>query len=103
MLLGPNMSQITLTAEQLEQVATGGGAVEIRNATGTVLGSLELDLAAIAIAVSKQRLASDHIRIPGDRVGGHLKALQEEWDRLGGFDRDYMQSLLAQLQAQDAR
>jgi hypothetical protein len=37
----------------------------------------------------------------GEQVQDRLKALEKEWDRTGGFDKEYMEALLAQLDEGD--
>src|SRR5438552_9250351 len=95
------MPEIVLTEEQAKVLAGATTAVVGRAPNGAAVGSLEPREAAI-IAEAKRRLATERGRgIPGHKVQAHLAALQAEWDRVGGFDQEYMRAFLDKLRAED--
>ena len=51
------------------------------------------------IAESMRRSASRGPWYTGEEVRGRLQALEEEWQRTGGFDESYMREFLKQLRA----
>jgi len=53
------------------------------------------------IAEFKRRAASPGPFFTGEQVQDRLRALQEEWVRMGGFDHVYMKAFLARLDAAD--
>ncbi|HZT81693.1 MAG TPA: hypothetical protein VFA26_15810 [Gemmataceae bacterium] len=94
------MSHIVLTEEQARTIAQAGRPVEVRDPQGNWLGRIDPKEAAIVAEVLSQR-GQPQKCIPGHKVQEHLRALQAEWDRLGGFDRDYMRAFLEKLRAED--
>ena len=97
------MPELILTTEQAQIVVRALGPVTVRDPSGNVLGCLEPKLTPETIAELKRRAASPGPFFTGAQVQARLRALQEEWDRTGGFDRDYMRAFLGRLQAEDAR
>jgi uncharacterized protein YmfQ (DUF2313 family) len=95
------MPEVILTEEQARIVSQAFGTVTVRDATGKVLGHIEPKLSPEMIAELKRRAASPGPFFTGEQVQSRLQALQEEWDRTGGFDEAYMQEFLAQLDADD--
>jgi hypothetical protein len=53
------------------------------------------------IAELKRRAASPGPWYTSAQVQARLRALQEEWDRTGGFDEAYLREFLARLNAAD--
>jgi hypothetical protein len=51
----------------------------------------------------KRRLASTERWYTGEQVHAMLLALQAEWDRIGGFDEEYMHAFLEQWRAEASR
>jgi hypothetical protein len=49
----------------------------------------------------KRRAATPGPRYTGAQVQARLRALQEEWDRTGGFDLAHMQDVLKRLNDAD--
>jgi hypothetical protein len=49
----------------------------------------------------ERRAASPGPSFTGEQVQARLRALQEEWDRTGGFDEAYMHSFLERLDKED--
>jgi hypothetical protein len=49
----------------------------------------------------KRRAAGPGPFFTSEQVQARLRALQEEWDRTGGFDETYMREFLARLDAAD--
>jgi hypothetical protein len=95
------MPELILTAEQTQVVIKSLGPVTVRDANGNVLGHLELPLTPEMIAELKRRAASPGPFFTGAQVQARLRALQEEWDRTGGFDEAYLEQFLARLDAAD--
>jgi hypothetical protein len=119
------MSELILTEEQAKIVRQALGPVTVRDSSGTVLGHIEpivmqaLDPVALhdasgtlvghfepeltpeTIAELKRRARSPGPRYTGAQVQARLQALQEEWDRTGGFDETYMREFLARLDVAD--
>jgi hypothetical protein len=95
------MPELILTEEQSEIVAQSAGRVAVRDAKGNTLGYIEPMLTPEEIAELKRRAASPGPWFTGEQVQARLRALQEEWDRTGGFDEVYMHKFLARLDAAD--
>jgi uncharacterized protein YmfQ (DUF2313 family) len=75
--------------------------VTVRDTSGQVLGHIEPKLTPEMIAELKRRAASPGPFYTGAQVQDRLRALQEEWDRTGGFDEAYMHEFVAKLDAAD--
>jgi len=95
------MPELILTEEQSKIVAQAFGPVRVRDGHGTILGHIEPALTPEKIAELKRRAASPGPRYTGEQVQARLRALQEEWDRTGGFDEAYLREFLARLNAED--
>lgn len=95
------MPELILTEDQAKIVTQALGPVTVRDATGNVLGHIEPKLTPEMIAELKRRAASPGPRYTGEQVQARLRALQEEWDRTGGFDKAYMRDLLKRLNEED--
>jgi hypothetical protein len=94
------MTQLVLTEEQARIVAQASDGVEVCDPKGNVMGRLTPPYTAADIAEARRRLASDQPRYPAEQVHARLEALQQEWDRLGGFDEAHLLTLLQQLRAE---
>jgi hypothetical protein len=95
------MPEIVLTEEQARVVAGATTSVVVRSPNGAVIGAID-PREAEWIAEAKRRLAEKRgPGIPSETVRAHLAALQAEWDRVGGFDREYMRAFLAKLRAEE--
>ena len=75
--------------------------VQLCDAQGKVLRRIDPLFSAEEIAAAKKRARSPGPWYSGAQVQARLRALQEEWDRTGGFDQKYMQDFLARLNAAD--
>ena len=95
------MVELILTEEQVKILAQAQGPVTVRDGKGVVLGRLEPTYTAEMIAELKRRAASPGPWYTGAQVQARLQALQEEWDRTGGFDQAYMMEFLTRLNAAD--
>ena len=95
------MSELILTEEQANIVASASGPIPVRDTKGRILGHLEPKLTSEIIAELMQRAESPGPWYTGEQVQARLRALQDEWDRTGGFDSDYMYKFLASLDQKD--
>jgi hypothetical protein len=95
------MLELVLTEEQAKFVAQANSPIAVRDPQGNWLGRIDPREAAIVAEVLSRRGKPQQKGIPGHKVQEHLRALQAEWDRLGGFDRDYMHRFLEKLRAED--
>jgi hypothetical protein len=97
------MSELILSDEQAKIVAQARKPVTVRDSKGNVLGFVAPVWTEADVTEAKRRLSSGERRIPSERVEAHLRALEEEWQRTGGFDKDYMHTFLARLRAGDGQ
>jgi hypothetical protein len=95
------MPELILTQEQARVVSQSLGPVTVRDTNGQLLGYLEPKLTPEMIAELKRRVASPGPWYTGAQVQARLKALQEEWDRTGGFDEAYAREFVKRLNATD--
>ena len=96
------MPELILTDEQARLVAQARDRLPVRDGKGNLVGHLEpFDLSPEEIARLKRRAASPGPWFTGEQVQSRLRALQEEWDRTGGFDEAYMRDFLERLDAAD--
>jgi hypothetical protein len=95
------MSEFILTEEQAKIVAQSYGPIPVRDSTGKVLGRLEPLLTPEMIAELKRRAASPGPWFTGEQVQARLQALEQEWERTGGFDEAYMHEFLKRLDVAD--
>jgi hypothetical protein len=97
------MNKIILTEEQLQVLHQSNSPVPVCHPQGKVLGTVDPDLTPEFIAEMKRRAASPGPWYTGEQVRRHLEALQEAWDREGGFDKARMHELLEQIRAADEK
>ncbi len=98
------MTSIILTAEQARIVSQAQAAIPVCDPNGVIVGHLEpLEITAEEIAEAKRRAASPGPWLTSESVQAQLQALQEEWERTGGFDQAYMRTFLERLAAGDRR
>ena len=95
------MPDLILTEEQAKIVAASFDFVIVRDAGGTVVGHIEPKLTPLQIAELKRRAASPGPWYRSDQVQARLRALQEEWDRTGGFDEAYAREYMKRLNDAD--
>lgn len=95
------MPEIVLTEEQARVLAQATTTVAVRGPDGATVGVLDPAEAAFIAEVLRRRAAGGGGRaVPAERVRTRLAALQAEWDRTGGFDRETMRAHLARLRAE---
>jgi hypothetical protein len=98
------MPDLILSDEQAQIVAKAQNPIPVRDGKGNLLGSLSpLGPEAEIVAEAKRRLASGNRRISSTRVQAHLRALEDEWKRTGGFTREYLHAFLDRLRAEDGQ
>jgi hypothetical protein len=95
------MPELILTDAQTALIAKSGGRVTVRDTKGNLLGFLESPLTSEEIADLKRRAASPGPFFTAAQVQARLRALQQEWERLGGFDATHMRQFLAKLDEAD--
>jgi uncharacterized protein YmfQ (DUF2313 family) len=95
------MSELILTEEQANIVASAWGPIPVRDKKGQILRHMEPKLTSEMIAQLMRRAQSPGPGYTGDQMQARLRALQDEWDRTGGFDSDYMYNFLAALDEKD--
>lgn len=91
------MPELVLTEEQAKIVTQTLDPVTVRDSSGNVIGHFEAKLTPEMIAELKRRAASPGPFYTGQQVQDRLQALQQEWDRTGGFSEAYMLEFLARL------
>ncbi len=95
------MQEIILAEDQARIVAQAQARVTVRDTRGNVLGYIEPKLTPETIAELKRLASSPGPWFTGEQIQARLQALQEEWDRTGGFDEAYMRDFLERLNAAD--
>jgi uncharacterized protein YmfQ (DUF2313 family) len=95
------MTKLILTEEQVRILIEALEAVQVCDPAGRVLTTIEPGLSAGILAEVKKRAASPGPWYTGAQVQARLRALQEEWDRTGGFDEAYLHAFLDRLNAAD--
>lgn len=93
------MTQIVLTEEQARIVALALEPIRVCDPKGNILGRIEPEVTAEDLAETKRRLASDQPHYTSQQVAAHLRALEEEWRRTGGFDEAHLHQFLKHLRA----
>ena len=96
------MVQIILTDEQAQRVRRAlEQTVQLCDSTGNIVAEIPPEHNAEFLAELKRRAASPGPWYTSTQVESRLRALQEEWDRTGGFDTAHMHELLKQLSEKD--
>src|SRR5207249_1388500 len=96
-----DMKQLVLTPEQAQQLRQAQEPVELCDPAGAVVARLEPEYILAYLAELKRRANAPGPRYTGAQVQARLQALQEEWDRTGGFDHAHMQDFLSRLDEKD--
>ena len=96
------MVQVILTEEQARLVRERlTQPVQFCDPTGKILAEVGPELTPEFIAELKRRAALPGPRYTGEQVRRHFEALQEAWDREGGFDEARMRVLLEEIRAKE--
>ena len=96
------MDKIILTNEQIEILRKNGTSLPAFDSNGNLIGLLTREeLSAEEIAEIKKRARTPVPRYTGEQVQKRLQALEQEWQRTGGFDEAYMQEYLASSRSQE--
>ena|SRR5438445_3781349 len=95
------MAKLVLTKEQSDLVCRSAEPIEVFDASGNELGRLPARLTPARVAELKRLAASPGPRYTGAQVQARLRALQEEWDRTGGFDEQYARDYMKKLNTAD--
>ena len=96
------MPEIVLTEEQARILSEARDRVVLRTPQGEAIAEIDPQEAAIIRQWRARQAASaaPPPTTPGARVQEHLRALQAEWERTGGFDREHAVALLRRLREQ---
>ena len=97
------MTPIVLTPDQSRQWETALDPIEIHDAKGHVVGKVIPPTLARVIEQAKQPRDPNERTYTSAQVQAHLKALEVEWERTGGFDEKYMYAFLDRLRDEDAK
>jgi hypothetical protein len=95
------MQKIVLTEEQMQVVRQAKAPVRVCDPQGICLGTVDPEITPEFVAEMKRRAKAPGPRYSGEQVRRHLHALQEAWDREGGFDEKRMRELLEEVRAKD--
>ena len=96
------MSELILTAEQALVVRQAKDkTIKVRDPAGKLVAEITPEWHQEFIGELKRRAASRGPWFTGAQVQAHLKALDEEWARTGGFDQAYMRAFLDRLRQAD--
>jgi hypothetical protein len=96
------MVQIKLTEEQARLIQhTLAEPLQLCDPQGKVLRTIAPEYTKEFIAELKRRAATPGPRYTGAQVQARLRALQQEWDRTGGFDEAHMRDFLDRLERED--
>jgi hypothetical protein len=95
------MNQIILNEEQAKVAASLRKPVPVCDDKGNLLGTYTPLWTEEDIAEAKRRLASPGVCFTSAQVQSRLEALQQEWERTGGFDEAYMKEFLKHLDEAD--
>jgi hypothetical protein len=94
------MTEIVLTEEQTRVVRQSEQEVPVRAADGEVVGIIDpLDVAVLRRY--RQRCNDPQPTISWATMREHMRALEAEWERTGGFDEDYAREFVSRLREQD--
>lgn len=92
------MPEIVRTEEQARQLAGTVARVEVKDASGRVVGYMEPLPTPEFIAEMERRAARPGPRYSGTAVIAMLDALQAERDRIGPFSVEYMEEFVQGLE-----
>jgi hypothetical protein len=95
------MPRVVLSDEQARILTTALESVELVDAKGDVLRIIPPMWTKEDIAEAKRRLASPGPWFTSDQIRRRLAALQAEWDKTGGFDKEHMHAVLKRLDDED--
>src|SRR4051794_3602975 len=84
------MVRITLTSEQKERLRQDG-SIDIVDSDGKLITTVNWEDTNDFVEDMKRRIAAsrDKPKVTGRQVLEHLAALEKEWQRTGGFDKEY--------------
>jgi hypothetical protein len=93
------MNRIVLTSDQSNVLERAHNPIDVQDSQGRIVGRLIPPALAAEIERAKQSAKSQGPRFTTEQVVGHLKALEAEWERTGGFDEAYMREFLNKIRA----
>jgi hypothetical protein len=95
------MTQIFLTEEQMKVVRQAPAPVQVCDPQGKVLATFGPELSPEFVAEVKRQAAKSKRCYTGEQVRRHLRALEEAWERDGGFDAKRMREILEEIRAKE--
>lgn len=97
------MVKITLTSEQRDMLRRDG-ALALFDVDGNLIAKVNWEDTSDFVEETKRRIAEsrDKPKVSGQKVLEHLAALQMEWERTGGFDKEYAVRFVSGLRERDA-
>jgi hypothetical protein len=91
------MPYIVLTDEQVQAIEQSDGPVMVTDGHGNAYTPIRLELTAERIAEMKREAAEPGPRYSGEDIQAMFRALEDEWQRTGGFDGDYAVEFVKRL------
>ena len=95
------MPELILTDDQMKELSGEPGPVAVRDRSGNVVGRFEPRLTPERIAELKREAGAAGPWYTGEQVQARFSALEEEWERTGGFDEAHLESIMERLDATD--
>jgi len=95
------MPEIILTEEQAKVLRGATGPIVAKDQAGNLVGRIQPSPTPEFIAELKRRANAPGPRYSGKQIQSRLAALQQEWDRIGGFDEAAMREFLRNLDEAD--
>jgi uncharacterized protein YmfQ (DUF2313 family) len=96
------MAELILTAEQaLVLRQSMKETIQVRDPCGQLLAEIAPERNHEFLAELKRRAASPGPWFSSAQIQARLNSLQEEWDRRGGFDEEYMRAFLERCNQAD--
>jgi hypothetical protein len=105
------MTRLILTEEQTKLIRSANGPVQICDPKGNEVGEARLTTSLDQLDPIDRQAVENHLKRRNNQneqgyTSSHaramLQALEKEWDRTGGFDKEYLDSFLARWRAENA-
>lgn len=98
------MAHITLTPDQKDRLREDG-SLEILDAEGNRVATLSWEDTTDFVQDLKRKIAESRgkPKVPGKRVLEHLASLEKEWERTGGFTKEFAVQFVTRLREEEAK